>query len=46
MSHNLLDFSGEVAELALHLMKYIDDLTGTIAKGCCYLFDGLDFIFR
>lgn len=46
VGNDFLHLGGEVAELTLNLMEDIDDLTGTITKGLCNLFDNVDFIFR
>ena len=46
VGNDFLHLGGEVAELTLNLVEDIDDLTGTITKGLCNLFDNVDFIFR
>jgi len=43
---DFLDLGGEVAELALHLMEDVDDLTGTVTKALADIFDNVDLIFR
>ena len=46
VGNDFLHLGWEVAELTLNLVEDIDDLTGTITKGLCNLFDNVDFIFR
>lgn len=42
---DFLDLGGEVAELALHLMEDVDDLTGTVTKALADVFDNVDLFF-
>ena len=42
---DFLDLGGEVAELALHLVEDVDDLTGTVTKALADVFDNVDLFF-
>ena len=42
---DFLDLGGEVAELALHLVEDVDDLTGTVTKALADVFDNFYLIF-
>ena len=42
---DLLDFGGQIAKLALHLVQHVDDLAALVTKGLRNLFDDVDFIF-
>ena len=42
---DLLNFGGQIAKLALHLVQHVDDLAALVTKGLRNLFDDVDFIF-
>ena len=45
VGHDFLDLGGQVAELTLHLVEDVDDLTGTVTKALADVFDNVYFLF-
>ena len=46
VGHDFLHLGGQIAELALHLVQHVDDLTAVVTKALADVFDNIYFLFR